>query len=118
MIGTEGTVLITLVAFLIAYVIILSMLIDYGSRGCFCDITLRNGVQTRIMDVDVDDVLLLIHAIETGETIEFVSVGGPQTKVKCFLIKLIFKDLTKVFFKKKKTVLNAAGDNWRVGLLS
>ena len=113
-----GTALIALVAFLVAYVILLSMLIDYGSRGCFCDVTLRNGDQSRIMNVEVDDVLLLMHAINTGETIEFISVGGPHANVKCFLVKLIFKDLTKDFFERKRSFMNAAGDNWRVGLLS
>ena len=115
MTGTEWAVMIILVAFLA--VSLLAWLIDYGSRGCFCDITQINGLQARVLNVEVDDILLLIQAIETGETIEFVSVGGPQANVRCFLIKLVFKDLTKVF-KKRRSVMNAGGDNWRVGLLS
>ena len=117
MTATELVVMIILLAFLAVYISLLAWLIDYGSRGCFCDITQTNGFQARILDVEVDDILLLIQAIETGETIEFVSVGGPQANVRCFLIKLVFKDLTKVF-KKRRSVMNAAGDNWRVGLLS
>ena len=117
MTGTEWTAMIILVAFLTVYLSLLAWLIDEGSRGCFCDITHTNGFQARIMDVEVDDILLLKQAIETGEAIEFVTVGGPQANVRCFRIKLFFKNLTKVF-KRRRSVMNAGGDNWRVGLLS
>ena len=115
--GTEWAAMIILVAFLTVYLSVLAWVIDEGSRGCFCDIMLANGFQARILDVDVDDILLLMQAIETGETIVFVTVRGPQPNVRCFRIKLFFKNLTKVF-KRRRSVMNADGDNWRVGLLS
>ena len=96
----------------IAYGILISSLINYGSRGCFCDIS-QNGLQIRLLDVDVDDIILLTET----DSIEIINLDGPPFSFYCFLIKLSFTLLTERVFKRKRPVMNASGDNWRVGLI-
>ena len=95
---------------------IFSKMIDYGSRGCFCDIALRNGTQVRLMDVDADDCLLLAES----EAIDIMDVDGPNMiNLCCLLIQLFFKILAqKLTGKRKRPGMSAKGDNWRVGLTS
>ena len=97
----------------LAYGIIISaLLINYGSRGCFCDI-IQNGLQTRILDVDADDLLLLAKI----GSIQVIDVDGPLLNLHCLFIKLTFTVLTEKLFKRKRPVMNESGDNWRVGLI-
>ena len=96
---------------IVAYGILISAFIDYGSRGCFCDI-IHDGQQARLMDVDVEDVILLAKT----QSIEIIDVDGPPFNFCCFLIKLTFTILIEKVFKRKRPVMNESGDNWRVGL--
>ena len=100
----------------IASVVLYSKLIDNGSRGCFCDIVLRDGTQARLLDVDADDILLLAES----EAIDLIDVDGPTIiNLMCLLSKLTFIILIqKVLGKRKRPVMKASpgGDNWRVGL--
>ena len=100
------------VANVIAYGILISAFIDYGSRGCFCDI-IHDGQQARLLDVDVEDVILLAKT----QSIEIIDVDGPPFNFCCFLIKLTFTILIEKVFKRKRPVMNESGDNWRVGLI-
>ena len=103
-----------MIGILLAFVVLYSTLIEYGSRGCFCDIALRDGTQTRLLDVDADDLLLLAES----EAIDIIDVDGPTIiNLMCFLNKLTFTILIqKVFGKRKRSVATPDGDNWRVGL--
>ena len=98
----------------IAFVVLYSKLIEYGSRGCFCDVALRDGTQARLLDVEPDDLLLLAES----EDIDIIGVDGPTViNLICFLSKLTFTILSqKVFGKRKRSVASPDGDHWRVGL--
>ena len=96
----------------IAFGILISAFVDHGSRGCFCDI-IHDGQQARLLDVDVEDVILLAKT----QSIEIIDVDGPPLNFCCFLIKLTFTILIEEVFKRKRPVMNESGDNWRVGLI-
>ena len=106
-----------MIGILLAYlatVVLFSKLIEYGSRGCFCDIILRDGTQARLLNVDAEDILLLAES----EGIDIMQVDGPTIiNLLCFLSQLTFTILArKVFGKRKRSVASPDGDNWRVGL--
>ena len=98
----------------LAFVVLYSTLIEYGSRGCFCDVALRDGTQARLLDVDPEDLIRLAES----EDIDIIDVDGPTIiNLLCFLTKLTFTILIqKVFGKRKRLVASPDGDNWRVGL--
>ena len=74
---------------------------------------MNDGLQARLLDVDVEDVILLAKA----ESIEIIDVDGPPLNFCCFLIKLTLTILIEKVFKRKRPVMNESGDNWRVGLI-
>ena len=70
--------------------------------------------QTRILDLDADDSLLIM-ALDMRDEIAFAAFGGPQFNIRCLALKSLL-----VFLIKYRSVDNIkpkvepSGDNWRV----